>query len=147
MHMSISLYSKRCMSWSVTPTCLNGDCCRVSYEAGVDSIDSEGIVCFGTQLRYQSCAHICLQINLLHTQKAAEPERACEQERLKLRERWKIKKVLKSEQMREMHRQCNDTQILVKKTIFAFMSLLKYYVTEVTWSGGVFSAAHSSEWS
>lgn len=56
----------------MTPTCLDSDCCRVSYEVGVDGIDSEGIVGFRTQLRHQSCAHICLQINLSHAQKTAE---------------------------------------------------------------------------
>lgn len=64
--MQISVYSKRCMSCCVTPTCLNGDCGRVSYETWVDRIDSEGIVCFGTQLCHQCCANICLQINLKH---------------------------------------------------------------------------------
>lgn len=33
-------------------TCLDGDRCRVSYEAGIDGVDSEGIVCFRAQLRH-----------------------------------------------------------------------------------------------
>lgn len=73
---SICAFSTRCIHWCVTPTCLDGDCCRVSYEIGVDGIDGEGIVCFGTQLRHHCCAHICLQINLWRTQNTAEREQA-----------------------------------------------------------------------
>lgn len=53
-----------------TLTCLYFDCRRVSYEAWVHGIDGEGIVGFGTQLCHHGCAHICLQIHLLHTQQS-----------------------------------------------------------------------------
>lgn len=57
-----------------TLTCLYFDCRRVSYEAWVHGIDGEGIVGFGTQLCHHGCAHICLQIHLLHTQTAEQKD-------------------------------------------------------------------------
>ena len=53
----------------VAPTCLDVDCCRGSYEAGVDGVDGEGIVCFRTQLGHHCCVDVCLQIKLWHTKK------------------------------------------------------------------------------
>lgn len=86
------------LRWSVTPTCLHCDCCRVPNEVWVNGIESEGIICLRTQLCHHGCAHICLQVQLLQK---TEQKWRWEQLKMCLFEREKEKTVRESDQKRD----------------------------------------------
>lgn len=120
------------------PTCLGGDCHIVSYEAGVDGIDSEGISGFRTQLCHQCCAHVCLQIDLLHTQKRKKKGKLSAHTRVcgvcayicmrwKERKKWSVK-MTDERKDGNSQRQCSDTHFHSNKHLvlckYSFISSL-----------------------